>query len=209
MRSLQLRFALQLRTARPVIRGMAKRRAHKGKGNSKSNSNSKAVAAGGDAAKHVRIRLRLSSQSPGSQRSPGRGSAWFAACSNAATATMRVKRQTRRILAYCKFINKRNCLKSLTVPDSMQNYIKYSASHTTLVIGDGNFSFSRGLVTALGTGRNITATSYDSLADVVKKYGSKVSQYAPATLAVAPLRPQRTLPGCHDHLSQLKPAPFP
>eukprot|EP00056_Hartaetosiga_gracilis_P017430 m.7250 g.7250 ORF g.7250 m.7250 type:complete len:472 (-) comp5689_c1_seq1:147-1562(-) len=49
--------------------------------------------------------------------------------------------------------------------------VKYKASHRILVVGDGDFSFSRGLVAHLGgEGEKMIATSYDSFATVKKKY---------------------------------------
>ena len=45
----------------------------------------------------------------------------------------------------------------------------YSNSHDILVVGDGNFSWSRALALAIG-GRRLVCTSYDSRRDVVEKY---------------------------------------
>ena len=48
---------------------------------------------------------------------------------------------------------------------------RYGVDQRILVLGDGDFSFSRGLVSHLGgDGRNIVATSYDSHAEVLAKY---------------------------------------
>eukprot|EP00892_Ulva_mutabilis_P005241 jgi/Ulvmu1/3089/UM015_0129.1 len=52
---------------------------------------------------------------------------------------------------------------------------KYSAAHKILVLGDGNFSFSRGLVNSMSNGDNVIATSYDSYDVVVEKCGPEAS----------------------------------
>eukprot|EP00873_Tetraselmis_striata_P004878 jgi/Tetstr1/425142/TSEL_015604.t1 len=49
----------------------------------------------------------------------------------------------------------------------------YSSSQALLVLGDGDFSFSAGLVKQLGSGGRVVATSFDSREDVVAKYGKK------------------------------------
>eukprot|EP00658_Telonema_sp_P-2_P085947 TRINITY_DN9916_c0_g1_i2.p1 TRINITY_DN9916_c0_g1~~TRINITY_DN9916_c0_g1_i2.p1 ORF type:complete len:267 (+),score=30.42 TRINITY_DN9916_c0_g1_i2:188-988(+) len=46
----------------------------------------------------------------------------------------------------------------------------YSATQSILVLGDGDFSFSRGLVGHRGTGTGVLATAFDSEALVKKKY---------------------------------------
>ena len=38
----------------------------------------------------------------------------------------------------------------------------YSSAQSILIVGDGDFSFSRALATAFGSGENIVATSLDS-----------------------------------------------
>ncbi|GLD95148.1 hypothetical protein PINS_up003773 [Pythium insidiosum] len=48
----------------------------------------------------------------------------------------------------------------------------YNVADVTLVLGDGDFSFSRGLATHRGGGRNLVATSYDSERTVKSKYSN-------------------------------------
>ncbi|KAG9408102.1 E3 ubiquitin-protein ligase bre1 [Aphanomyces cochlioides] len=48
----------------------------------------------------------------------------------------------------------------------------YSLNDVVLVLGDGDFTFSRGLVTHRGGGSNLYATSYDSASQVRKKYSN-------------------------------------
>jgi len=50
--------------------------------------------------------------------------------------------------------------------------VRYYASQRVLVVGDGDFSFSRGLCQQRGTGRLIVATSYDTRDQVLRKYAS-------------------------------------
>ncbi|TMW68605.1 hypothetical protein Poli38472_006073 [Pythium oligandrum] len=50
----------------------------------------------------------------------------------------------------------------------------YTASDVTLVLGDGDFSFSKGLVAHRGSGKNLFATSYDSESKVKSKYSNAV-----------------------------------
>lgn len=48
---------------------------------------------------------------------------------------------------------------------------RYGIDQRILVLGDGDFSFSRGLLSHLGgDGSNVTCTSYDSATEVVSKY---------------------------------------
>jgi len=46
----------------------------------------------------------------------------------------------------------------------------YKSTDRTLIIGDGNFSFSLALARLFGSGSNITATSYDTEHTVTQKY---------------------------------------
>ncbi|KAJ0398071.1 hypothetical protein ATCC90586_009646 [Pythium insidiosum] len=48
----------------------------------------------------------------------------------------------------------------------------YALADPTLVLGDGDFSFSRGLATHRGGGRNLVATSFDSERTVKSKYSN-------------------------------------
>ncbi|TDH70977.1 uncharacterized protein CCR75_005100 [Bremia lactucae] len=48
----------------------------------------------------------------------------------------------------------------------------YAPEDTVLVLGDGDFSFSRGLVKHRGTGRGVLATSFDSESSVKRKYSN-------------------------------------
>ncbi|KAJ0395740.1 hypothetical protein P43SY_004271 [Pythium insidiosum] len=48
----------------------------------------------------------------------------------------------------------------------------YALADPTLVLGDGDFSFSRGLATHRGGGRNLVATSFDSERTVRSKYSN-------------------------------------
>lgn len=49
--------------------------------------------------------------------------------------------------------------------------VRYKNTHRTLVVGDGDFSFSRGLVKHVGgKADKLVATSYDSFREVVQKY---------------------------------------
>ncbi|KNE54938.1 hypothetical protein AMAG_00881 [Allomyces macrogynus ATCC 38327] len=48
--------------------------------------------------------------------------------------------------------------------------IPFTAEDTILLVGEGNFSFSLGLASVLGTGDNIVATAYDSEEVVKQKY---------------------------------------
>jgi hypothetical protein len=62
----------------------------------------------------------------------------------------------------------------------MQPAVVYKASQSILVVGDGDFSFSAGLCKHIGTGEKIVATSLDTGADCVKKYGASVRLLAGA-----------------------------
>ncbi|KAJ3677552.1 hypothetical protein LUZ60_003276 [Juncus effusus] len=46
----------------------------------------------------------------------------------------------------------------------------YSSSHSILLVGDGDFSFSLSLASSFGSGSNIVATSLDSLEALLEKY---------------------------------------
>ncbi|KAJ3360398.1 hypothetical protein GGF32_008458 [Allomyces javanicus] len=48
--------------------------------------------------------------------------------------------------------------------------IPFTAEDTILLVGEGNFSFSLGLASVLGTGENIVATAFDSEEVVKQKY---------------------------------------
>ncbi|KAJ3375024.1 hypothetical protein GGF31_005746 [Allomyces arbusculus] len=48
--------------------------------------------------------------------------------------------------------------------------IPFTAEDTILLVGEGNFSFSLGLASVLGTGENLVATAYDSEEVVKQKY---------------------------------------
>ncbi|XP_022139694.1 uncharacterized protein At4g26485-like [Momordica charantia] len=50
----------------------------------------------------------------------------------------------------------------------------YNSSHKILLVGEGNFSFSVCLATALGSGDNIVATSLDSKKTLLRKYGDEI-----------------------------------
>uniref|UniRef100_M8D7U1 25S rRNA (uridine-N(3))-methyltransferase BMT5-like domain-containing protein n=1 Tax=Aegilops tauschii TaxID=37682 RepID=M8D7U1_AEGTA len=46
----------------------------------------------------------------------------------------------------------------------------YSSAQRILIVGDGDFSFSRALVTAFGSGANLVATSLDSYGALICKH---------------------------------------
>jgi 25S rRNA (uracil2634-N3)-methyltransferase len=48
--------------------------------------------------------------------------------------------------------------------------VQYAAEHRTLVVGDGDFSFSEGLVAHRGSPQNLVCTSFDKRARVCAKY---------------------------------------
>jgi hypothetical protein len=53
----------------------------------------------------------------------------------------------------------------------VQRSVSYSAETSILVVGDGDFTFTKGLVAHLGgSGAKVVATSFDSDAEVNKKY---------------------------------------
>jgi hypothetical protein len=64
-------------------------------------------------------------------------------------------------------------MSSMLIMGAVQ-FAAYSATQATLVIGDGDFSYSRGLTAHRGSGNLLIATSFDSAADIEQKYGSKV-----------------------------------
>lgn len=48
--------------------------------------------------------------------------------------------------------------------------LTYSKEHSVLICGDGDFSFTRGIIRHRGTGLGVVATSLDSRETVLKKY---------------------------------------
>ena len=52
----------------------------------------------------------------------------------------------------------------------------YTPSQSILIVGDGDFSFAHALASKLGTGRDITATSFDTAEEVTEKYAAKVQR---------------------------------
>lgn len=50
----------------------------------------------------------------------------------------------------------------------------YCTCGSVLVFGDGNFSFTRGLIDCLGDGKDVVATSYDSCDALLTKFGPEV-----------------------------------
>lgn len=48
--------------------------------------------------------------------------------------------------------------------------LTYSKEHSVLICGDGDFSFTRGVIRHRGTGLGVVATSFDSRKTVLKKY---------------------------------------
>ena len=48
--------------------------------------------------------------------------------------------------------------------------MSFTSTERILVVGDGDFSFSRGLVTHLGTGDNLVLTSFDTGKQLTEKY---------------------------------------
>lgn len=49
--------------------------------------------------------------------------------------------------------------------------VRYKSTHRTLVLGDGDFSFSKGLVEHVGgKAQQLVASSYDTFTDVTRKY---------------------------------------
>lgn len=67
-------------------------------------------------------------------------------------------------------------MSSMLITGAVQ-FATYSVTQATLVVGDGDFSYSRGLAAHRGSGHLLIATSYDSAADIEHKYGSKVRQH--------------------------------
>ncbi|XP_023645890.1 heavy metal-associated isoprenylated plant protein 41 isoform X2 [Capsella rubella] len=55
--------------------------------------------------------------------------------------------------------------------DEEEVWVKhYSSNHQILLVGEGDFSFSRSLATLFGSASNICASSLDSYDNVVRKY---------------------------------------
>lgn len=55
---------------------------------------------------------------------------------------------------------------------SLENYPYANEKSSVLVVGDGDFTFSRGLIRSRTTGNNVTATTFDTFATVKKKYSN-------------------------------------
>eukprot|EP00752_Nemacystus_decipiens_P014195 g12624.t1 len=49
-------------------------------------------------------------------------------------------------------------------------HVTYAKEHSVLICGDGDFSFTRGVIRHRGTGKGVVATSLDSRRTVLKKY---------------------------------------
>ncbi|CAM9958214.1 unnamed protein product [Hapterophycus canaliculatus] len=49
-------------------------------------------------------------------------------------------------------------------------HVTYGKEHSVLIVGDGDFSFCRGVIRHRGTGAGVVATSLDSQKAVLKKY---------------------------------------
>ncbi|CAB1101196.1 unnamed protein product [Ectocarpus sp. CCAP 1310/34] len=49
-------------------------------------------------------------------------------------------------------------------------HVTYAKEHSVLIVGDGDFSFTRGVIRHRGTGAGVVATSLDSEKAVLKKY---------------------------------------
>ena len=59
-------------------------------------------------------------------------------------------------------------------PKALLQVTTYTDNETILVLGDGDFSFGRGLVQHRKSGSKLVITSFDSRSEVVRKYGEKV-----------------------------------
>ncbi|KAJ1898453.1 hypothetical protein LPJ66_002734 [Kickxella alabastrina] len=55
-------------------------------------------------------------------------------------------------------------------PTNAKSFFPYLATHTVLLIGEGNFSFAHSLAKRLGSAQNITATSFDTRPIALEKY---------------------------------------
>ncbi|KNC81315.1 hypothetical protein, variant [Sphaeroforma arctica JP610] len=61
------------------------------------------------------------------------------------------------------------------------NVCTYGANQKILVVGDGDFGFSAGLVShCKGKGSNIVATSYDKAKELTEKYGERATRHIQA-----------------------------
>eukprot|EP00041_Stephanoeca_diplocostata_P000936 m.17948 g.17948 ORF g.17948 m.17948 type:complete len:341 (+) comp11342_c0_seq3:281-1303(+) len=56
---------------------------------------------------------------------------------------------------------------------SAASTVSYTDAQRILVVGDGDFSFSRGLAAHRNTGVNLTCTAYDTKQEIYAKYGDK------------------------------------
>ena len=77
--------------------------------------------------------------------------------------------------------------------------IPYTKNHEILIIGDGDFSFAKALVTRIGTGEGIAATNLDTKLSILQKYqGGNENitwlQVCPQPTAQRPKRSEGTAP---------------
>lgn len=84
----------------------------------------------------------------------------------------------------------------------------YTAEDSILLVGDGDFSFARGLVRHRSTGEKLIATSFDSKATVLHKYGQKVCCTAD-TLAVPHSSHPAQRPPCRQSVPPPQMSPLP